>query len=191
MSIERGAAECVIVRANFMDDLRDVLAAQLARDGFAVKATDGVDALLLKHLNVQRRRIQARPRPVEWSKELREREQSLSAEQREALVRIEADYGPIGGGIATDGSSSRVRSEADRILTAIAERERDCKAHASEIAQKLSEMTGKTLEALDLKLVIIDGGRVEVVRSQRLLGGAREPPCRAQRKRTTLEVIGE
>jgi hypothetical protein len=79
----------VTVRGNPLVDLRDILATQLANDGFKVAPDDDHDTLLVRHLNVAQRRIQAHPRPVLWSKELRAREADLPKEIQEALQRIQ------------------------------------------------------------------------------------------------------
>jgi hypothetical protein len=285
------------VRSNFRNDLRGVLARDLASKGFTVKPTDDVDRLLVLHLNVEHRRIPQRPRPAIWSNDLRAREGVLLGEQRRALLCIEgssmrgddlspdlsrkvvgakkkADFNdrllcewdahhmhlgetldpdgkikgtkdvlfvlarnealyfvdvldhhafaeqrifdivstnwphlsspfamigcvggervsdedralaraaginalttgpdgsvhvPLGGGIATDGSSSRVRSQADRLLDRIEWIEAGCRANADDICENLAGMTGQRLDALHLRLIVTDGGVLRVLETQ-------------------------
>lgn len=75
---------------NLMSDLRDIVAAQLVAEGFKAEPGDDLDTLLVRHVNVVHRRIAMRPRRVEYSRELRERLDTLPSERREAIARIDA-----------------------------------------------------------------------------------------------------
>lgn len=281
------AAPQTSVRSDFIADLRALLERSLVAQGFTVAAGDDAEALLVRHLNVQQRKIQARTRPVVLSEELRQRLARLTTEQREALGRIETAslvgedltpylsrkvvgkkkrgdfndrllcewnihhmhlgrgldpdgkvtgtqevlfvvardealyfvevfdhafeddrlfeilrrnwpafvsafgsvpaprtavessaetraaaraagvnmltvaagraYSPLGGGISTDGSSSRVRREADRILDELNALEASHHANADAIAEGLRGMTGTPCTVLHLKLIAVDG----------------------------------
>jgi hypothetical protein len=87
---ERGRMAEITVHASFSNDLRELLAAKLVSDGYEVAPTEDLDAVLVKFLNVQHRRIPPRRRGVVWSKELRTKGPTLTADQRAALARIEA-----------------------------------------------------------------------------------------------------
>jgi hypothetical protein len=77
------------VHCDYFADLRDILAAKLAADGFKVEPSADAETVLVRYLNVQQRRVDLRPRGVQWSKELRAREASLPANLRRALTNIE------------------------------------------------------------------------------------------------------
>jgi hypothetical protein len=286
----------VRVTMNFMDDLRDILAAQLIAEGFEVKPDDDVDTLLVRHINIVHRRLPVRPRRVEYSRELRQRLDTLSVEQREAIERIEASsargedlnpylsrkivgkkkrgdfndrllcdwdthhmhlgltrdpdgkvtgteevlfvvarhdvlrfvtvlghewtdesifntitsnwpelaapfvmkgvvglerdiseaereelraaginvptvgpdgrvYVSLGGGISTDGSSTRVRREADRVLDEVENYERLCRERAADLAQTISAQVGRPIDELRLRLVA-RGEKLAVMETQ-------------------------
>lgn len=78
-----------MVHCDYFADLRRSLAAQLVADGFAVNPTDDAEAVLLKHLNIQQRRIGERVRTVAWSRELGAREPTLSPKHRAVIGTIE------------------------------------------------------------------------------------------------------
>jgi len=79
----------VLVRCDYLGDLRRLLSARLVADGFAVDAGDDAEAVLLKYLNVQQRGIPPGARQVQWSRELRTREPSLPPNLRAVIDTIE------------------------------------------------------------------------------------------------------
>lgn len=80
----------VIVVCDFRADFRAVLAATLGAEGFLVDTGATLETLLENWLRRQHRRVDRRPRAVEWSTQLRAREPTLPPSQRQALGRIEA-----------------------------------------------------------------------------------------------------
>lgn len=77
------------VQSDFITDLRDLVARSLATNGFAADASEDAYSLVVRHINVQHRRIQPRPRPTIRSNELNEHESTLSDAQRKAIRRID------------------------------------------------------------------------------------------------------
>ena len=75
-------------------------------------------------------------------------------------------YLPVGGGVATDGSATRVTVEVDQIWAAVTWEERACRDHAEEIRERIQEATGVHLDMLDLKLVHVGGGVLKVLETQ-------------------------
>lgn len=79
----------VSIECDFQRDLRALLAAKLSAENFSVDGGASTETLLWNWLKVHHRRIERRPRQVEWSAALRAREASLPQEQRAALTSIE------------------------------------------------------------------------------------------------------
>lgn len=79
----------VLVHCNYIEDLRSLLVAKLIADGFKAEPSDDVDALLIRYLNVEQRRIRQLPRSVHWSKELQSKRGSIPAPLRRGIASIE------------------------------------------------------------------------------------------------------
>ncbi len=77
------------VEADFVADLRGILAATLAGGGYTVGAALSTGELLVNWLKTQHRRIERKKRRVEWSSDLRARQPQLPERTRAALHRIE------------------------------------------------------------------------------------------------------
>jgi hypothetical protein len=97
----------------------------------------------------------------------RDPSQRLSAEERAAARQGGVNaltIGPDGcvylpsGGIATDRSSSAAMREADAVVQAIDNEQRLCVERGAEILEKINAATGRTLAALELRLVHAGGG---------------------------------
>ncbi len=79
----------IIVEADFVADLRDLLAAHLASRGYSADASATAETLLWNFLKIQHRLVEARPRKVVRSQTLVQGEAGLPEKYRVALQRIE------------------------------------------------------------------------------------------------------
>jgi hypothetical protein len=78
----------VFVEADFLADLRRMVVARLAAEGYTADAPLSTESLLWNLLKVQHRRIERRQRRAEWSTQLRRRQDKLPEDILAALGRI-------------------------------------------------------------------------------------------------------
>jgi hypothetical protein len=78
----------ILVEADFLADLRGIVLGRLAAEGYTADPSLTTEAMLWNLLKIQHRRIDRRKRRVEWSIQLRRRQDSLLEDIVVALGRI-------------------------------------------------------------------------------------------------------